>query len=251
MENNYDIIKMYFMKDYYATEKICVTQPTIGDIIEYGENDFWSMINLFCTNPTAMRLQLWNNGYDWNKVDDFELFSSLVVNLPKESTEIIFKDLDFSKFKTIRNSDDKLVMVYMPEPTIIIDEEIYKNLVGYLRIMFDIHPKVEKARNNATKEIMIMEDEQNLRIAEENASKQKWNKSLLFPLVSSYLNHPGSKYSSRELEKVGIVEFLDSIKRLQVYENSISLMTGMYMGMVDLSKIDTKKELNWMRDLYE
>ena len=251
-EYKYDILKMYFGEDYWVTDKIKIMQPTIGQIIEYGESSFWSVVGLMCANPTSVRLELWKQGIDWNKISDFELFISTISTLPQKYTEILFGDLDFMKFKEIQNQEtEKVVLVYMPDPTIQIDEEIYSRLVGYLRVMFDIHPKVEKAKGKATKEAMIWEDENNLKIAARKQKENKWNKSTLFPLISAALNHPGFKYKKSELKEIGIVEFMDSVKRLQIYENVTALMTGMYMGMVDLKGMDLKKELNWTRDIYE
>ncbi len=248
----YDILKMYFGEDYWVTDKIKIMQPTIGQIIEYGENEFWSVVGLLCANPTSVRLELWKQGIDWNKISDFELFISTISTLPQKYTEILFGDLDFMKFKDIQNKEtEKVVLVYMPDPTIQIDEEVYNRLVGYLRTMFDIHPKVEKAKGKATKEAMIWEDENNLKIAARKQKENKWNKSTLFPLISAALNHPGFKYKKSELKEIGIVEFMDSVKRLQIYENVTALMTGMYMGMVDLKGMDLKKELNWTRDIYQ
>ncbi len=43
---------------------------------------------------------------------------------------------------------------------------------------------------------------------------------------------------------------MDCIKRLHIYESATSLMTGMYMGMIDTKSIDLDKELNWARDMY-
>jgi hypothetical protein len=68
------------------------------------------------------------------------------------------------------------------------------------------------------------------------------------PLISACINHPGFKYKLKELKEVGIVEFMDSVQRLQVYESTKSLMSGMYSGFADMSKVD-KKLFNFMRDL--
>ena len=64
------------------------------------------------------------------------------------------------------------------------------------------------------------------------------------------VNHPGFKYKKNELKEVGIVEFMDSVKRLQTYENTVALLRGMYSGMIDASKIN-KEEFNWTRPLYD
>ena len=109
--------------------------------------------------------------------------------------------------------------------------------------MFNIHPKVEKAKGKSTKEWMIFEDRQN-----QDLHKNDSYQSTLLPLISACLNHPGFKYKKNELREVGIVEFMDSVQRLQIYESSTALMKGMYSGFLDTSKID-KEELNFMRDI--
>ena len=246
----YDILKMYYGEDYWVTDKIVIHQPTIQQIMDYGESEFWAMVSMLCANPTSMRLELWNKGIDWNKISDFDLFIMLVNGLPQESTKILFGDFDLTKLKLIEKEEIK-ILVYMPDPVIQIDEDVYNRMVGYLRVMFDINPKVEKARGKATKEALIWEDEMNLKRSLKERDKNKWKKSTLFPLISAALNHPGFKYKKNELRDVGIVEFMDSVKRLQIYESVTSLMTGMYMGMVDLKGMDLKKELNWTRDIYD
>lgn len=109
--------------------------------------------------------------------------------------------------------------------------------------MFNIFPKTEKARGKATKEALIWEDQQNY-----DLHKNDTYKSTLLPLISSCLNHPGFKYKKNELKEVGIVEFMDSVQRLQVYESSTALLKGIYSGFIDASKIN-KDDLNFMRDL--
>lgn len=274
MENNfkYDILRMYFKEDYKVCDGIIIRQPSIGEIIDYGESSFWSMVTTLCANPTMMRLDLWHNGIDWNTLTDFELFIMLSSSLTVERTKVLFGDLDFTKFKTISVKDEekeenenggsdnsenkeenkeKFIMIYMPNPTIQIDEELYNNIVGYIRLMFNIFPKTEKAKGQATKESIILEEETNLRISLRKKKESKHQSSTLFPMVSAALNHPGFKYKRSELKDVGIVEFMDCIKRLQIFESTTALMTGMYMGMIDLKGMDLSKELNWARDLYD
>lgn len=248
-EYKYDVIKMWFGEAYEPIKGIIVYQPTIGDIMEYGENDFWSMVTMLCANPTSMRLQLWKNGIDWNKIEDFDLFINIVSNFPKEKTSIIFKDIDFTKFVPIL-VDEKKYFVCKDNMDLIMDETGYLRLVNYLRALFDIHPKVEKARNKATKEVIILEEEQKQNIELRKQKAEKWQRSTLFPMLSAYLNHPACKYKKSELKELGIFEFMDNIKRINLIQSVTSLQNGMYSGMLDTSKMNLSKELNWMRDLY-
>ena len=114
--------------------------------------------------------------------------------------------------------------------------------------MFNLSFKVERAKNKATKEAMIWEDEMNLKIAEQKRGEREYSKSYLLPLISAMVNHPGFKYKTNELKEIGIVQFMDSVKRLQTYENATALIKGSYSGFVDTSKID-KEQFNWLKDL--
>ena len=246
---SFDKLQMYFGEDYKVVDGIVISQPTIGDIMTFGEDKFYSVLNPFIVNPTSMRVMLWQQGIDWTKISDFELFYQLILQFkptPNE-THLIFKDLDFSKFNPYKRQnevDGVLVedaVLFNEEQNVLIDEDIYTHMSTYLRTMFNIFPKVEKARDKTTKQWMIEEDISN------NQNKQPFESNLL-AMISFCLNHPGFKYKKNELKDLGIVEFNDSVQRLLVYESTSSLMKGIYSGFVDTSKID-KKEFDFMRKL--
>lgn len=244
----FDRLKMYFGEPYrimYSGGEIEITQPTIGNILYFGERDFYNMLNVFVANPTSYRLQLWKAGVDWNKISDYELFCMLIKTLDIESTRLLFHNLDFRLFDLYgkKIDDTEVVTLYNKEQQVEIDENTYKHIAEYLRLMFNIYPKTEKAKNKATKEAMIWEDELNLA-----NSKKDSNKSVLLPLVSACINHPGFKYKLEELKDMGIVQFMDSVQRLQIYESTTALMKGMYSGMVDVKGLGNDA-LNFMRNI--
>ena len=248
-EFQFDELQMYYGMDYKVNDHITIMQPTMGQIIEFGEKKIYSSIMPFVSNPTTYRLQLWDMGIDWNKISDFELFVMLVQGLKKDDTTLIFGDFDFGELKPyVDTSNNNALVLSNIDGSIVIDEETYMHIREYIRLMFDQHPKAEKAKGKFTKESIIEEERINLL----NAQKQnKKEKSIYLPLISAMLNHPGFKYKKHELKDVGIVEFMDSVKRLQLYESTRALMSGMYSGFCDVSKMDLNKELNWLRDLRE
>lgn len=265
---DFDELKIYFGDDYYPTPKIKITQPTVGQIKDFGDSDFYSMVSTLCSNPTAFRLQLWDMGIDWCKMPDFDLFKLLIKNYTPADTGLLFGDLNLSWFEEFHdNQADCNVLVYIPRDEdgnpvelkfeslndlITIYETDYIKLVEYLRYMFNIHPKTEKAKGRATKEFMIEEERMNLNVEKSKKKDCGVRKSFLLPLISSLVNHPGFKYKKNEILDMGIVEFMDSVRRLQTYESTTALMKGIYSGMVDTSKIkNLDKELNWMKDLNE
>lgn len=248
-EFQFDELQMYYGMDYKINDHIVIKQPTMGQLIEFGEKKVYASIMPFVSNPTTYRLQLWDMGIDWNKISDFELFVMLVQGLKKEDTSLLFGDFDFSQLKPyVDTANDNTLVLSNVDASIVIDEESYMHMREYIRLMFDQHPKAEKAKGKATKQSMIDEERINLINAQKLNKKEK---SIYLPLISAMLNHPGFKYKKHELKDVGIVEFMDSVKRLQVYESTRALMSGMYSGFCDVSKMDLNKELNWLRDLHE
>ena len=117
-------------------------------------------------------------------------------------------------------------------------------IAEYIRTLLNIHPKIEKAKGKTTKQWMIDEDRMNM------AQQEVKNSSTLLPLISACINHPGFMYKLQELRDVGIYEFMDSVQRLQIYESTHALMSGMYSGFCDTSKI-SKEQFNFMREIHE
>ena len=249
-ESEIDALKLYFGEPFVIQNDIhndiIINQPTIGDIIKNGEKQIYSAVNTLIANPTMYRMQLWDLGVDWNKGSDCALFCMLAPSIDSESTKLLFGDLNFQLFQLQQTqTEDEGVSYYLfnEEQNVEIDETAYLQMASYLRAMFNTYPKVEKARGKSTKEWMIEEDRMSF-----EQHKNDVYKSTLLPLISTCLNHPGFKYKKNELREVGIVEFMDSVQRLQVYESSTALLKGIYSGFVDASKID-KNELNFMREI--
>lgn len=260
--DDFDELKMYFGEKYWVTDNIYIKMPTIGEILEFGDSEFYSIVSTLCANTTSFRLQLSKIGKDWNNMSDFELFTVLIKNLTPNQTGLLFGDLNLSWFEYFYNKiTETYILVYIPrdekgnpcevyeDDMIIIDELIYTKIVRYLRTIFNIHPKVEFAKNKATKEAMLWEDQMNID-AEKTKNDDKKNKSFLLPLISSMVNHPGFKYKTSELKEIGIYQFMDSVKRLQTYEQTTALLKGMYSGFIDSKEIKDK-DINWMKDLGE
>lgn len=267
-----NLLKIYFGHPYPITDKIIIYQPTIHDIIEYGEHEFYAMLFMFIGNTTYRKLFLWENGLDWNNISDYELFCNLVRMLPQEKTKVLFGDINFETFdlygtgyeppeddpeelKKLKASErrkkkfetfEKCFTFKSEDGDIEIDAQAYHNLVEVLRNIFQIYPKTEYANSKTTKELLI-EEEKNLQKRAALEAKDQPSSSLL-PMISACINHPGFKYKSSELEQIGIAEFMDSVKRLQIYESTRALLGGAYSGFADLSKVP-KEQFDFMREI--
>ena len=250
---------MYFGEPFEVGNGMTVLMPTVGDILRLDNSDitFYQTLYIWIANPTTYRLMLWDNGIDWNKISDYELFLMLYKTENPDVSKMMFGNVDFQQFglfhKTVqeKNEDGEMVDVqkvtlYSPDQDIEISEQDYTLISQYLKAAFNIYPKVEKAKGRITKESIIEEERMNL-IAKERKGEDIPTSSLL-PLISSCINHPGFKYNLNELREVNFVQFMDSVQRLQIYESTSALLKGAYSGFCDTSKID-KDEFNFMRDI--
>lgn len=241
IELNIDELQLYFGDDYIINDYIKIHQPTIDEVIKYGESNYFSTVYSITAIPSDMKSQLWDMGLDWMEVEDFELFILLSQTLTPDRTSILFGDLDFSKLKPYPNQVNGDIVLADKETGLIIDKMIYLRIVEYLRKLHNITPKIEKAANEMTKKILIEEDRNKIKL-----NQEKPFKSYLLPLISAIKVRQG--YTKDYVRNMGLYEFFDDVARAQIIVNSDKLLHAAYVGMIDMKKIN-KNELNWFREL--
>ena len=236
-----DELSLYFGYPYVVNDYITITIPKIGEVVKYGERQYYSMVQTITAIPSEMKASLWDAGIDWTQITDFQLFMMLAPTLPKDKTYILFGDLDFQAMKPFENKFNETIVLRNPDTGAVIDELAYGKISSYLCSAHSLTKKVEKAANEFTKKFMIEEDRQKLQY---NA-KQPY-KSFLRPLISAVKCRQG--YTLDYVKNMGLVEFFDDLNRLQIIVNADALLQGSYSGMVDTSKIQ-KKNFDWCREI--
>ena len=238
-----DELALYFGNPYVVNDYITITIPKVGEVVNYGERQYYSMVQTITAIPSEMKSQLWdmNPRLDWTQLTDFQLFTMLVPTLSQDKTEILFGDLDFQAMRLFKNKENDTVFLGNPETGVIIDELAFGKIHSYLCSAHNLTKKVENAANEYTKKFMIDEDRQRLKY---NA-RQSY-KSFLKPLISAVKCRMG--YTLDYVKNMGLVEFFDDLNRLQIIVNADALLQGSYSGMVDSSKIP-KKNFDWCREI--
>lgn len=237
-----DELALYFGDPFVINDKISVLQPTVGQIADYGERKYFSVLHTLTSIPSDMKSQLFDLGLDYEQVSDFDLFIMLAPTLSQDMTKLVLGDIDLSSLKPYMSNQNGMPVLANKETGVVIDMLIYERIVNYLRKVHGLKKKIEHAGNKYTKKILIEEDRRNIEL-----NKNKPYKSFLTPLVSSVKCRMG--YTKDYVRNMQIYEFMDDVSRLQVINNADALLRGMYSGMIDTKKID-KKELNWMRELH-
>lgn len=222
---------------------LSVLQPTVGDIVEVGEIEYFSMVYTLTAIPSDLIAQLDKAGVDWEKIEDFELFCMLAPSLKEDCTKVLFGDLSFPDFNIVPLEDQRGCILRNDQTGVVIDELRYKAITHYLCTMHHIKKQPRTAGNAFTHKMMVD-------MAYEDLKKNQIKKpqSMMKSLISTMVNMPGFKYNRSELMKVGFCEFMDSVSRIQMINSAQALLQGCYAGNVDMKKID-KSELNYMRDI--
>ena len=236
-----DELKLYFGDDIKIANGVVLKSPTIGQIIDYGESSYFSVLQTLCATPSSMKVQLDDIKLDWMKVTDFQLFVLLCQSLKLEQTSLVLGNLDLSTLKPYSMDNDEEVILSNEDHTIIINEVIYNILVTYLRKMHGFKKQVDKAGNSMTHKVLLDLARQDAKIAQ-----NKPYKSFLLPLVSSLQGRQG--YTKDYIRNMGIYEFMNQINRVQIIAQADAALGGCYSGMCDTKKMD-KTILDWMRDI--
>jgi hypothetical protein len=236
-----DELALYFGEPYVVNDYITITIPKIGEVVKFGEKQYYSMVQTVSAIPSEMKSTLWDMGLDWTQITDFQLFMMLAPTLPQDKTSIIFGDLNFQALKPFENTENDTVFLADPETGVVIDELAFGKIHSYLCSAHNLTKKVEKAANEFTKKFMIDEDRQKIL----HNSKQPY-KSFLKPLISSVKCRMG--YTLDYVKNMGLCEFFDDLSRLQIIVNTDALLQGSYSGFCDTSKIP-KKHFDWCREI--
>lgn len=237
----FDELKMFFGYDYKVNDYVTIHTPSIGEIIEFGEKEYYSTVSTLTAIPSDMKSVLFDAGIDYEEISDFDFFYLITRECSPDMTKLLLGKSDLTKMSLYQDTDTKKKIMFNPETNEKIDELAYLKIAGYIRKLHGLKPKVEKAFNEGTKKILIKLDRDKRK---KNVNKKY--ESQLKPLISAMMRYPGFKYKSSELKECSIYEFMDAVQGAQIYISSTALLQGSYSGMIDTSKIN-KKEFNWMR----
>lgn len=274
-EYEFDELKIYRGEDLPITSKITVTQPTIGQIADFGERRYFSAVHTLCAVGADLKWQL--NDYmsiDYTQIEDYDLFvkfTSQVVssrkNMYKELTtnpqyaeelasipddvmesmlinplELILKDIDLCDFVPCTDKTNDQIILYDAKHDITIDRVVYTRMVDAVRKIHGLKRNNEVPANERTK-LDLIEDARD----EAMMAANKPYKSIIKPLVSALSVKCGMLGDDR-IWNMPVNMFFDSIKRANKIQDSQLLLQGAYSGFASLKDVD-RNRLDWTSDI--
>lgn len=108
-----DKLNLYRGKPVKINDSISLCVPTIGEISDYGEEKYYSMVYNLCSVGIDLCWQLEESGIKFDEISDYELFVNILCqSYNKDQTKIIFGDkLNFKKMKKCLNIENKSVVL--------------------------------------------------------------------------------------------------------------------------------------------
>lgn len=271
-----DELKIYRGADIKITPKITVTQPTLGQIEEFGERRYFNAVHTLTAAPADLKWQLWDYAdTDYTQIEDYDLFvgfiSQIVSSKKKlyeelmseieESDEealalaekqlkelkinplqLILKDIDLADFTPCIMQDTDQIILYDKEHDITIDKVVYSQIVDVVRKIHGLKRNNEIPANETTK-MDLIEDARD----DAMASANKPYKSILKPLISALTVNCGMCGDDR-IWNMGVAMLFDNIKRATKIQDATLLLQGAYSGFADLKGVD-KNRLDWLGDI--
>ena len=271
-----DELKIYRGSDIPITNNIIVTQPTIDQIIEFGEKRYFQTVHCLTGVGADFKWQLWDYfNIDYTTIDDFELFKKMIwhslsskKHIHKELTEnrekyaeqlkniseeelaemlvnplsLILKDIDLADFEEYKSDKSPETILYDKEHDITIDRFVYTRIVDAVRKIHGFKRNNEVPANEITK-MDLIDDARD----DAMAAAQKPYKSVLQPLISALAVKTG-QLGSESIWNTKIYMFFDSIKRINKIQDATLLLQGAYSGFASLKGVD-KTRLDWAGEI--
>lgn len=236
-----DELRLYFGEDIKIADGVVLKSPTIGQVVDYGEASYFSVVQTLCATPSSMKVALDDMKLDWMKVTDWQLFVMLCPSFKPEQTSLVLGELDLSQLKPYSVGETDEVVLSNEDHTVVINEVVYNVLVTYLRKMHGFKKQVDKAGNKMTHKVLL-----NLARQDAKMAQNKPYKSFLLPLVSALQGRQG--YTKEYIKNMGLTEFFNQINRVQIIVQADAALQGSFSGFVDTKKMD-KSVFDWMKDI--
>ena len=276
IEYELDELQIYRGASIQITPDITVTQPTIGQIADFGEKKYFSAVHTLCAVGADLKWQLNDYlGIDYTKIDDYDLFikfTSQVVSSRKKiykelkdnpdkyeeelkmisqndledmlinPLELVLGGTDLADFVPCTDTTNDQIVLYDMEHDITIDRVVYMRMIDAVRKIHGLKRNNEMPGNERTR-LDLIEDARD----EAMMAANKPYKSILKPLVSALTVYCGMVGDDR-IWNMPVNMFLDNIKRANKIQDSTLLLQGAYSGFASLKDVD-RNRLDWTGEL--
>lgn len=277
MNDKQELIPISFLQsgnDLPITTSIKFKHPTIQEIFDidkehsglYSEEIYYSMVNIFLTDPYTYMVYLDDQGIDYEKSTPFEVFI-LLYNDYMDKFKIMFSsysheqlskmfmnNIFFKAFKFffgiegffISKDEKGNPLLGYDNNKFLMDSNIYNYVFEFIKKMNGI-PDIEKIypEDEWAKQILIEDERDRLKkMVKKSQEDDTSNKNRLGNLLSVATWSCNGGVTPFNRNQLHMYDLIDGIHRTDKLLNYKNTMVGLYSGCVDKKKINLK-ELHW------
>ena len=241
-------------EEYCVNQYISIRNPTVREVIDFGEDIFDIVLKLFTRKPYDIAVELWDRGIDYSTITDWDLFFDTVPNIAPEFSGIFFEGFEFNRLAPCVNELNGLnVLANVENPDIYIDEVIFRKMVTYLRFVYFISEKIEYDMGNEVgKQFLIkrMRRKQE-KYAKDVARGKIRPQSRIHSMIMFCVNNPGCPYNYETIQDIPLVLLYETFHFLKHDNERNNLTLGIYAGRIDPSGMKDKSSLEIIPDLHK
>jgi len=247
-----DQLKLLRGDNLYINQYITVKNPTLNEIIEYGEENYFNSIELFCLKPYDLMVQLYDSGIDYRDIDNYEvflmlfqsaLFSNDENNIHIKGLKWFIGDYNFSIYK---NNQSNMNVLYDEKKNIIIDKLIYMRISHFIKQINNIPEKNEYNLANMSAIRLMVEDKR--REYNRLKNKPKVFASLLENIISALIWDSNCSLKINDVWDLHISQIYNGLNRISCNKNYDQIMNAIYTGNIDQKTIDVNT-IHWAKKI--
>lgn len=216
--------------------------PTVGEVLAFGEQQFYGLATSLIATPFEMRAQLHLSGIDYETVSELELFFNILTGAIQsgQTLDLLFEGVDFSRMRMACDQTSGNLAMLDESGSVVIDADGHNAIAdGIRKFLFLEKPKHVAGNQSAKKYLIERAVQKFLR------QQKKPYKPVLEDLVIALVNTAEYKYNYEQTLGLNMFQFNASVHQIPRKIHYDHLMGGIYAGTVD-SKNVSQKDLNWM-----
>lgn len=232
---------LLYKREIAVNDYISIVVPTVGEIIDCGEDAYYSLVSILTAMPIDMMVPLDDAGIDFTTLNEWELFLLMFGGLQSQDTHLVFGELDLSPFKMAVNEQNGSIILLDQEHDIKIDRAMHARIAGILRKIHHLERNIRKPANDEAKKFMIERAR-----AKQRRSRNRQEDSQLEMLIIAMVNAEQFKYDFESVKGLSIYQFNESVKQITHKVDYEHKMYGVYTGTINAKEL-SQDEWNWLK----
>lgn len=240
------MIGMLYSKSVPVADGIEFKVHTLGEILAFGESEYFGAIAVFMATPWDYMWPLHEAGIDYEEITNFQLFLALCERMPKQTVRFLFGNtFPLHRMQPAQNTETgEIILIDPKNPECQFNERSLYILADTIRAIH--HEKYEHHEaGNAEAKRYFLEKARKAALRAKRRKGKTLEQSKLEPLIVSLVNAPEFPYTYESCKEVTIYQFMCSLKKIPMRLAWNFTMHGVHVGMIDSTKVNWQ-ELNWL-----